>query len=244
MSWEEELDDIQEKEKKGEKDKNKIVFDFDDECNEIKVTKKVQQETLKPKEKEVDYEALYQQRKQKDIEEEKKIEESIKYIQDPVLRLKKKLELMQLKQAEKFLGVGEEKPSTNTDNQEFNLDFPLKVEKDYIALATKTAALINSLGKENKYNMEFLKASFEELLSQLGEEDIGELIKSIKIISTKKYKDKAAKKKKEKMEPKKETPPPKSDKFEERKKLYKQYGDGDIEGERDPNDYNDDGDFM
>ena len=248
MSWEDELDDLEKDEKnekkgkKGKKEKkDKIALQFDDECQEIKVTKQVQPETIKPKDKGVDYEALYQQRKQKDIEIEKEIEESIKNIQDPELKLKKKLELMELKRAEKFLNLDDEKKKVD---QDINLDFPLRVEKDYIELATKTAALINNVGKGNKYTLEFLKASFEQLLLDLPEDEIGDLIKTIKIISTKKNKEKGGKKKKEKTEPKKEAPAAPKDKMEERKGLYKQYGDGDIGAEPNPDDYNDDGDFM
>ena len=74
-----------------------------------------------------------------------------------------------------------------------------------------------------------------------------DLIKTVKIISSKKTKDKGGKKKKEKNEPKKEVKaekPKQPDKFEERKGLYKQYGDGDIQGPPPEDDYNDDGDFM
>ena len=49
---------------------------------------------------------------------EKEIEESVKYIQDPELRLKKKLELLELRRAAKFLGENEEK----VEKQEINLD--------------------------------------------------------------------------------------------------------------------------
>ena len=244
MSWEDELDDIEKNEKKEEKKgkKEKIALQFDDESQEIKVTKVVQQETIKPKDKAIDYEALYQKRKQKDIEIEKEIEESVKNIQDPELRLKKKLELMELKRAEKFLDVEDDKKKVDITN--INLDFPLNVEKDYIELATKSAALINNVGKGNKYTLEFLKSSFEQLLNDLNEDEIEELIKTIKIISTKKTKEKGGKKKKEKTEPKKEAPAAPKDKMEERKGLYKQYGDGDIGAEPNPDDYNDDGDFM
>ena len=58
----------------------------------------------------------------------------------------------------------------------------LKVEKDYIDLATKSAAKINDLGKGNKFTLEFLKGSIEELLPVLDEDSMEELIKSIKII--------------------------------------------------------------
>ena len=148
---------------------------------------------------------------------------------------------MELQRAEKFLGIQEEKKEI----KEINLDFPLKVEKDYIDLATKSAAKINDLGKGNKFTLEFLKTSIEELLPTLDEDTMEDLIKTVKIISSKKTKDKGGKKKKDKNEPKKEVKvAPKSDKFEERKGLYKQYGDGDIQGPPPEDDYNDDGDFM
>ena len=185
MSWEDELDELEEKNE--EKDnKNKLTSKFNDESEEIQVTKEVQPETIKKKDKPIDYEALYNIRKQKDIEIEKEIEESVKYIQDPELRLKKKLELMELKQAEKFLDMGDDKKEEK--NQDINLNIPLKVEKDFIELGTKSAALINNVGRGNKYTLEFLKATLEELLPVLHEDMIGELIKTIKIISTKKNK--------------------------------------------------------
>ena len=202
MSWEDELDDIEKNEEKEEKKgkKEKIALQFDDESQEIKVTKVVQQETIKPKDKAIDYEALYQKRKQKDIEIEKEIEESVKNIQDPELRLKKKLELMELKRAEKFLDVEDDKKKVDITN--INLDFPLNVEKDYIELATKSAALINNVGKGNKYTLEFLKSSFEQLLNDLNEDEIEEL----KLSVLKKLKKKEEKRKKKKLNQKKKPP--------------------------------------
>ena len=240
MSWEDELDDEKEDTKKNEPKKN-ILSKFNDESEEIIVTKTAKNETIRQKDKPIDYEKKYQERKKADIDLEKQIEESVKHIQDPELRLKKKLELMELQRAEKFLGIQEEKKEI----KEINLDFPLKVEKDYIDLATKSAAKINDLGKGNKFTLEFLKTSIEELLPTLDEDTMEDLIKTVKIISSKKTKDKGGKKKKDKNEPKKEVKvAPKIDKFEERKGLYKQYGDGDIQGPPPEDDYNDDGDFM
>ncbi len=92
MSWEDELDEMEINE---EKDKNKnILSKFNDESEEIIVTQKVKQETIRQKDKPIDYEKKYQERKKTDIDLEKEIEESVKYIQDPELRLKKKLELL------------------------------------------------------------------------------------------------------------------------------------------------------
>jgi hypothetical protein len=242
MSWEDELDEINKEEANPGKNKaTKKVFSKyeDEETEEITTTKKVKQETIRQKDKPIDYEKKYQERKKADIDMEKEIEESIKYIEDPELRLKKKLELMELRRAEKFLG--EEKKEL----KEINLDFPLKVEKDYIDLATKSAAKINDVGRGPKYTLEFLKNSILELLPTLDEDSMENFIKTVKILSTKKNKDKGGKNKKNKNEDLKETKAvPKSDRFEERKGLYKQYGDGDIQGPPAEDDYNDDGDFM
>ena len=87
MSWEDERDEMEINE---EKDKNKnILSKFNDESEEIIVTQKVKQETIRQKDKPIDYEKKYQERKKADIDLEKEIEESVKYIQDPELRLKK-----------------------------------------------------------------------------------------------------------------------------------------------------------
>ena len=242
MSWEDEFDEFEAEE---EKDNNKkILSKFTDESEEIIVSQKAKQETIRQKDKPIDYEKKYQERKKADIDLEKEIEESVKYIEDPELKLKKKLELLELRRAEKFLGGDEEKK----EQKEVNLDIPLKVEKDYIDLATRSSAKINDVGKGAKFTLEFLKSSIQELLVTLDENSMEDFIKTIKIISTKKSKEKGGKlgnKKKEKEESKKEIKvAPKSDKFAERKGLYKQYGDGDPQGPPDENDYNDDGDFM
>ena len=224
----------------------KIVFnEFDDESEVIPVEKKEKVETVPQKEKETDeYEKKYQARKKKDIAVMKEIEESVKNIEDPELRLKKKLELMRLKQVEKFMGEDNEQDK-DQKLEEINLDFELKTEKDYINLAQKSAAKINQANKSNTNVYEFIKANMELLLPTLSEE----LIENVKnaVIFLKNKKDKKGDKKQKGKEKEKEKEiAPKSDKFEERKALYKQYGDGDIgankpEGE---DDYNDDGDFM
>ena len=241
--WENELDDMESKEK--EDTKPKLKSKFDDESEEITVTKEVQKETIKQKDKPIDYEKKYNERKKEDIAIQKEIEESVKNIADPELRLKKKLELMQLKQAEKFMGTTEE---VKDSKEEINLNFDLKVENDYIKLAQKSSAKINDAGKNSNCTLEFLKSSLENLLPTLDEDTIEELIKSIKIISTKKSKEKGGKNKKGKQEPKKEVKPePKKEKFEERKALYKQYegGETNAPAKEEVNYYNgDDDDFM
>ena len=76
----------------------------------------------------------------------------------------------------------------------------------------------------------------------MNEESIENVKNAVIFLKNKKEK-KGEKKKKE--EEKKEVVP-KSDRFEERKALYKQYGDGDISQQKPDgeDDYNDDGDFM
>ena len=240
--WEDEDLEINE----NKEEAKKIVFnEFDDESEVIPVEKKEKVETAPQKEKETDeYEKKYQARKKKDIAVMKEIEESVKNIEDPELRLKKKLELMRLKQVEKFMGEDNEQDK-DQKLEEINLDFELKTEKDYINLAQKSAAKINQANKSNANVYEFIKANMELLLPTLSEE----LIENVKnaVIFLKNKKDKKGDKKQKGKEKEKEKEiAPKSDKFEERKALYKQYGDGDI-GATKPDgedDYNDDGDFM
>ena len=242
MSEEDKLDEIKAKEEKGN-NKN-VLSKFTDESEEIIVKKKPKQETIKQRDKPIDYEKKYQERKKADINSEKEIEESVKNIEDPEYRLKKKLKLLELKRAEKFLGGNEE----IKEQEELILDIPLKVEKDYIELATRSSAKINNVGKDPKFTLEFFKSLIKELLVTLDKDSMGDFIKTLTIISTKKSKEKGKKggnEKKEKEGPKNEIKvSPKSDEFEERKGLYKQYGDGDIQGPPAEDDYNDDGDFM
>ena len=240
--WENE--DIEQEENKEEQ-KPVLFNEFDDESEVIPEEKKQKVETIKKKENdEINYEKKYQERKKKDIAIMKEIEESVKNIQDPELRLKKKLELMELKRVEKFIGTDNDQEKDQKDLEEVDLDFELKTEKDYINLAQKSAVKINQANKSNESVYEFLKASIEILLPTLNEESIEKVKTAIIFLKNKKEK-KGEKKKKGNEEEKKEVVP-KSDRYEERKALYKQYGDGDIsqqkpEGE---DDYNDDGDFM
>ena len=242
--WEDE--DVNQEENKEQQ--NQVNFnDFDDESEVIPEEKKKNVETINKREKdEINYEKKYQERKKKDIAIMKEIEESVKNIQDPELRLKKKLELMELKRVEKFIGTDNDndQKQDQKDVQEVDLDFELKTEKDYINLAQKSAVKINQANKSNESVYEFLKASIEILLPTLDSDTI-EKVKTARIFLKNKKEKKGEKKKKGNEEEKKEVVP-KSDRYEERKALYKQYGDGDIsqqkpEGE---DDYNDDGDFM
>ena len=162
--WEDEDLEINE----NKEEAKKIVFnEFDDESEVIPVEKKEKVETVPQKEKETDeYEKKYQARKKKDIAVMKEIEESVKNIEDPELRLKKKLELMRLKQVEKFMGEDNEQDK-DQKLEEINLDFELKTEKDYINLAQKSAAKINQANKSNTNVYEFIKANMVKQINQI-----------------------------------------------------------------------------
>ena len=61
MSWEDELDEFETKEEKGN-NKN-ILSKFTDESEEIIVSQKAKQETIRQKDKPIDYEKKYQEKK-------------------------------------------------------------------------------------------------------------------------------------------------------------------------------------
>ena len=61
MSWEDEFDEIDVKEEK-EKNKN-VLSNFNDESEEIIVTQKVKQETIRQKDKPIDYEKKISRKK-------------------------------------------------------------------------------------------------------------------------------------------------------------------------------------
>ena len=181
--WEEEL----EKEEKGEVEEKKEKTGYEDESEDIikpKIEPKKQQQ---PKEPLVDYEKKYLERHKDDIETQKEIEKATEGINDKDLKLKMKLELENIKRAEKFLGKEE-----NKGNQFLN------VEKDYINLAQKNAAKINSVKKPLQYTFSYLKQTIDSLLPNLQSEQINELIKVINIIFNKKLKDEGFGKKKDK----------------------------------------------
>ena len=169
------------------------------------------------------------------------IEESVKNIKDDELRLKKKLELMQLKQAEKFINEDNDQDK-NAKEEQIDLSFDLKTEKDYIKLAQKSVVKINKASKSNKNAYDFILNTIELLLPTLSEDHMQNVTNAIKFLKNKV--DKKDKNKKEKVVEKPVVT--KSDRFEERKALYKQYGDGDISQNKPDaeDDYNDDGDFM
>ena len=193
--WEDE--DVNQEENKEQQ--NQVNFnDFDDESEVIPEEKKKNVETINKREKdEINYEKKYQERKKKDIAIMKEIEESVKNIQDPELRLKKKLELMELKRVEKFIGTDNDndQKQDQKDVQEVDLDFELKTEKDYINLAQKSAVKINQANKSNESVYEFLKASIEILLPTLDSDTI-EKVKTA-MIFLKNKKEKKGEKKKE-----------------------------------------------
>ena len=238
--WENE--DLEAEENKEEKKETKNMFnEFDDESEVIPVEVKEKQEQNQKKENEIDYEKKYQERKKKDIAMMQEIEESVKNIKDDELRLKKKLELMQLKQAEKFINEDNDQDK-NVKEEQIDLSFDLKTEKDYIKLAQKSVVKINKASKSNKNAYDFILNTIEILLPTLSEDHMQNVTNAIKFL-----KNKVEKKDKNKKEKVVEKPVvTKSDRFEERKALYKQYGDGDISQNKPDaeDDYNDDGDFM
>ena len=193
--WEDE--DVNQEENKEQQ--NQVNFnDFDDESEVIPEEKKKNVEIINKREKdEINYEKKYQERKKKDIAIMKEIEESVKNIQDPELRLKKKLELMELKRVEKFIGTDNDndQKQDQKDVQEVDLDFELKTEKDYINLAQKSAVKINQANKSNESVYEFLKASIEILLPTLDSDTI-EKVKTAMIFLKNKKEKKGEKKKK------------------------------------------------
>ena len=238
--WENE--DLEAEENKEEKKETKNMFnEFDDESEVIPVEVKEKQEQNQKKENEIDYEKKYQERKKKDIAMMQEIEESVKNIKDDELRLKKKLELMQLKQAEKFINEDNDQDK-NVKEEQIDLSFDLKTEKDYIKLAQKSVVKINKASKSNKNAYDFILNTIELLLPTLSEDHMQNVTNAIKFLKNKV--DKKDKNKKEKVVEKPVVT--KSDRFEERKALYKQYGDGDISQNKPDaaDDYNDDGDFM
>ena len=181
--WEEEL----EKEEKGIVEEKKEKTGYEDESEDIIKPKIEPKKQQLPKEPLVDYEKKYLERHKDDIEIQKEIEKATEGINDKDLKLKMKLELENIKRAEKFLGKDE-----NKGNQFLN------VEKDYISLAQKNAAKINSVKKPLQYTFSFLKQTIDSLLPNLESEQINELIKVINIIFNKKLKDEGFGKKKDK----------------------------------------------
>ena len=228
-------------EEENKQETKKINFnEFDDESEVIPEEKKPKKENQNQNEKkeEISYEKKWQERNKQDIAMMKEIEESVKNIEDKELRLKKKQELMAMYRAEKFIGADTEQEKKEV----IDLNFDLKTEKDYINLAKKSAAKINQTNKSNKNVFEFIKSSIECLLPSLNEDSI-ENIKNAVIFLRNNKDRKGDKKNKGKEEEKKVVP--KSDRLEERKALYKQYGDGDISAKaNNEDDFNDDGDFM
>lgn len=247
--WEAEADDIEAKEKeenekeketekKTEKDKiSKQKEKFADEVDKITVPKQEVQGTIRHKDKPIDYEKKYQEKKGEDIKYAKEIEESVKNIKDPELRLKKKLELQQLRQAEKFLEAGGDKKKKAGEEKEIEL----KSEKDFIELAQKNAAKINEANPLPMFTLAYLKNSIELLAPSLKTELVRQLVDSLSIIYNQKLdKDRG----KKKVSDKPQIVAGKKSVTDARKGLYNAYGGGEENEEDDDEDaYNED-DFM
>jgi hypothetical protein len=189
--WEDELDDV---EKKEEESKEQVAKgNFDDESEEI-IKKKIEPKPAPPKEaqnKGEDYEKKYQEMHKDQIKADSEIDKAVAGIKDDELRLKKKLELQNLRRAEKFLGKDE-----NTDSLVLNL------EKDFITLAQKNASRINEAKKPSAFTFSYLKNSIELLGPQLDSERLNDLLKCITVIFNKKLKEENADDKKKTKKPK------------------------------------------
>ena len=111
--WEEEL----EKEEKGIVEEKKEKTGYEDESEDIIKPKIEPKKQQLPKEPLVDYEKKYLERHKDDIEIQKEIEKATEGINDKDLKLKMKLELENIKRAEKFLGKDE-----NKGNQFLNVE--------------------------------------------------------------------------------------------------------------------------
>ena len=222
--WEEEL----EKEEKNEKEEQKEKTGYEDETEEIIKPKKEPSKPQKPKEPIVDYEELYQKKHKDQIENEKEIEKAVEGIKDKDLKLKKKLELQNIKRAEKFLGK---------EKEEENL--PLNVEKDFIDLAIKNTNKIKDANKPQMFTLSYLKNTLELLCPTLESHQISDLIKVANVIYNKKLNEEGFGKKKDKK------PTLTSNKRIDRdakQGLYDEYGGrGDYEEEEE---YDEDEDFM
>jgi hypothetical protein len=221
--WEDEL----EKEEKNETEEKRVTG-YEDETEEIIKPKKEPTKPQKPKEPIVDYEKLYQKKHKEQIEDDKEIEKAVEGIKDKDLKLKKKLELQNIKRAEKFLGKAKE---------EENL--PLNVEKDFIDLAIKNTNKIKDSNKPQVFTFSYLKNTLELLCPTLESYQISDLIKVANVIYNKKLKEEGFGKKKNKK------PSVSSNKRIDRdakQGLYDEYGERvDYEEEEE---YNEDEDFM
>ena len=176
----------------------------------------------------IDYEKKYNEKHKDIIESTKEIDNAVAGIKDEQLRLKKKLELQRIKQAEKFLGSdANEAKATN-----------LLVEKDFIELSNKTAAKINESKKPSKFTFSFLKNSIELLAHTLDSDKINDLLKVTTVIFNKKLKEENANSKKKSKKP--NINAGKAIERSERRGLYETYGGNDDYEEEE---YEDD-DFM
>lgn len=223
--WEEELEKEEAKQPEEQKEKKNEIEDESEEI--IKPKKEYTAPSQTPKEK-VDYEKKYNEKHKDQIASEKEIDNAVSGIKDDDLRLKKKLELQRIKQAEKFLG-SEQKDS----------NVSLTVEKDFIQLANKTAARINESKKPSLFTYSYLKNSIELLGPTLDSDKINDLSKVLTVIFNKKLKEESADSKKKSKKP--NINAGKMVQRNERKGLYETYGGNDDYEEEE--EYNDD-DFM
>lgn len=191
--WEDELDNEEQK-KESENEIKKV-----EESEEI-----IQKETdykapVQTKQNEKDYEKIYGEKKKGTIEITRKVEEAVKNIKDPELRLKKKLELLQMYQANQFLGIENEQDKSPGETPKFVYEkTELKVDKDFKELARKIAANINKAKQPSQFTLSFLKNSIEFLAPSLDSVQISDFMKALTIVYNNKSKEESAGKKAQK----------------------------------------------
>ena len=233
--WEKEVEDDNEKDKKTETKTIKTKKDeFQDETEEIIEKEHVsQKQPIVPKEQ-VNYEKKYNEKNKKNIKDKIEIEDAVKNITDEELKLKKKLELEELKRAEKFLGVND------VDDDKL-----LNVEKDFIDLAKKNVAKINTAKKPLAYTYSYLYNTLELLCPSLQSEQINDLKSLITIIFNKKLKEEGGGKSNKKAKAKPTLNSGKMQKNIEKNGLYDQYGGGEEQNEEEEEEnFEDEDDFM
>jgi len=241
--WEKEVDENTEAKKKEEKNeeekdkktdlnKNEIKKkDYEDETEEIIEKKHVSQnKPIVPKEQ-IDYEKKYNEKNSRIIQDRKEVEEEVKDIKDEQLKIKKRLEIEEVKRIKRAFGVND-----------VNDDKALEVEKDFVDLAKINVAKIKAAKKPEAYTYTYLYNEIDLLCPDLSSDKINDLKSLITTIFNKKLKEEGGKTNK-----KKNKPSLKSGKMQnnnEKNGIYNQYGD-DIDGDYiEENEEEEEDDFM
>ena len=75
--------------------------------------------------------------------------------------------------------------SENVKEEQIDLSFELKTEKDYIKLAQKSVVKINKANKSNKNAYDFILNTIEILLPTLSEDHMQNVTNAIKFLKNK-----------------------------------------------------------